>query len=217
MKNTTTSLHNIFKRYQLAIFGLTFLLCSAIFVTVASYTLQTYSTKSISILSKALTERIQPAVVFNDRTVINKMLNEFKKEYPIHSIEVLDINGNTLAKIEQKIPNDEFGLKLLDKIYFNEPVQLPITHDQQNYGQLIVYGSSSTHASFFKNVLIGLVIGFLLVLLILLWSARSSYRYLMKSIHPIVATAKRISEEKNYHLRLEDSEISEFQDRKSVV
>lgn len=212
----TISLYNVFKKYQLAIFSLTFFLCSLIFILVASYTLETYANRSITILTRALSERIQPALVFNDRTVINSMVKNFAEEYPIRSIEITNLQGKSLAKIEKNVDDYQIGLRLLDKIYFNTPVKVPIMHDQQEYGELTVYSSSSTHASFFRNIILGMSLGFFVILAILSWTSNSIYQYLMRSIKPIVKTAQTISEQKNYNIRLKNSNITEFQEINSV-
>lgn len=215
-KMHTISLHNVFKKYQLAIFSITFFLSSLIFILVASYTLETYANRSITTLTKALSERIQPALVFNDIIVIDSMVKGFAKEHPIRSIEVTNAHGESLAEIKQNIDDHQLVLRLLDKIYFNTPVKIPIVHDHQKYGELIVYSSSSTHANFFRNIILGMSLGFIIIHSILLWTANSVYQYLMKSIDPIVKTAQKISENKNYQIRLNNSEITEFQEINSV-
>ena len=99
---------------------------------------------------------------------------------------------------------------ILDNLYFSDPIRLKIQHNNQNFGELIVYGKSSTHIEFFKKIIIFLCIGFLFVLIILFWSVNSIYKYLMHSISPIAETAKIISSNKDYSLRFPNSNISEL-------
>ena len=101
----TTSLQNVFKRSQLAIFGLTFTICTIIFFVVSAYTMRTYAQQGLVILADALSERIQPAVVFNDKVTIKQILEEYAEEYPIRSINVMDQNNQRLAHIEQPQQN----------------------------------------------------------------------------------------------------------------
>jgi diguanylate cyclase len=210
MKNTTTSLHNVFKKSQLAIFGLTFFLCSVIFVLVASFTLETYATRSITVLTKALSERIQPAVVFNDKSTIDKILKNFTSEYPIRSISVTDTNGNTIAQAMQYRTAPYKLQTILDNLYFSDPIRLKIQHNNQSFGELVVYGNSSTHVEFFKKIITFLCLGFLFVLMILFWSVNTMYKYLMNAISPIANTARTISTNKDYSLRFPHSNISEL-------
>lgn len=216
MKKKATSLQHVFRKSQLAIFGLTFFLCSMIFIVVASFTLETYATRSITVLSKALSEKIQPAVVFNNKVIINTIIKDFTNEYPIRLVSVLDNHGNTISTAVQDQANTSAFQIILDKLYFNQPIKLKIHHNNQKFGEIIVYGNSSTHAEFFKKIILFLLLSFLFVLIILIWSVNSIYKYLMHSINPIVDTAARISINKNYALRFKNSEISELQEINSV-
>jgi diguanylate cyclase len=210
MKKNTTSLHNVFRKYQLAIFGLTFFLCSLIFILVTSFTLQTYATRSITILTKALSERIQPAVVFNEKATIDTILDNFCREYPIRSITVINTHGKTISQALQYQSSSLQLQDFLDNLYFSNPIKIKIEHNNQVFGELIVYGNSSTHIEFFKVIILFLSLGFLFVLIVLFWSVNSIYKYLMHSITPIVQTSKTISANKDYALRFPQSNISEF-------
>ncbi|WP_228289050.1 CHASE sensor domain-containing protein [Acinetobacter indicus] len=102
----------------------------------------------MSILSGSLAERIQPAVVFHDTYTIQKILTEYAEQYPIHSIQVIATNGEVLSTIHHHQNALPFIQYLLDWLYFREPVTVEIQHQQQNFGQLVVYGNASTHVSF---------------------------------------------------------------------
>lgn len=210
--NSITSLQQLFKRSQLAIFILTFTICTIIFAVISTYTMETYANRNLHILSEALGERIQPAVVFKDQITIAQILAEYSEQYPIRSIQVLDNQNRSLAQIKHT-ENPTFSSQvILDHLFFNQPATINIQHDQENYGKLIVYGNSSALVSFFYKLLLGLALGFLMMLAVLFWSVSTLYQHLMKSLQPIVETAQMISEEKNYQLRLADSDIQEFQE-----
>ena len=210
--NSITSLQQLFKRSQLAIFILTFTICTIIFAVISTYTMETYANRNLHILSEALGERIQPAVVFKDQITIAQILAEYSEQYPIRSIQVLDNQNRSLAQVKHT-ENPTFSSQvILDHLFFNQPATINIQHDQENYGKLIVYGNSSALVSFFYKLLLGLALGFLMMLAVLFWSVSTLYQHLMKSLQPIVETAQMISEEKNYQLRLADSDIQEFQE-----
>lgn len=174
--------------------------------------METYANRNLHILSEALGERIQPAVVFKDQITIAQILAEYSEQYPIRSIQVLDNQNRSLAQVKHT-ENPTFSSQvILDHLFFNQPAAINIQHDQENYGKLIVYGNSSALVSFFYKLLLGLALGFLMMLAVLFWSVSTLYQHLMKSLQPIVETAQMISEEKNYQLRLADSDIQEFQE-----
>lgn len=169
-----------------------------------------YAKNSLQNLSAALNERIQPAVVFNDQMTLNKILSEHTQRYSIRSIEVLSPKQTRIAFIEQQ-DLDHFSIQaLLDYLFFNHPVRLSIDHDQQNYGELVVYGNSSDLVSFFYKIVLGLIFGFILLLIAVFWSINSIYQYLMQSLSSIVSSAQEISAQKNYKLRVSSSDIQEL-------
>lgn len=207
-----TSLQHLFKRSQLAIFALTVFTCTTIFVVISAYTMEILAKQSINVLSHALSERIQPAVVFNDKVTINKILSEYSKHYPIRSIQVFDEGNHELSSITPQKNQTNSTTKLLDRLFFNVPVIVPIQHNQQYYGKLIVYGNSSNLVNFFNHILIGLIIASLLILTVLSIFVYFVYQYLMSSITPVVETARQIDQTKDYKLRLPSTPIKEIQE-----
>ena len=137
------TLHQLFTRSQLTIFALTFTICSAIFLVISTYTMHTYAKNSLTILSNAINERVQPAVVFNDQTTMRQILNEYTRLYPIRSIEITNHQNASLAHTEQQEISTFSSQAILDYFFFSQPIRLDIHHDQKSYGELIVYGNSS--------------------------------------------------------------------------
>lgn len=211
-----TSLQSLFKRSQLAIFALTFSICTIIFVVVSTYTMNTYAKQSLNILAEALSERIQPAMVFNDRMTMQQILNDYTTQYSIRSIQVLDPSNQEIASSKQVVQSFQSTQGILDHLFFQQPIQISIQHNQQYYGSIVVYGSSQSLLDFFFKILIGLCLAIILILFALLWSVRSTYQYLMQSIRPLVSTAREISEYKAYQLRLPHSNIKELQQLNDV-
>ena len=211
-----TSLQSLFKRSQLAIFALTFSICTIIFVVVSTYTMNTYAKQSLNILAEALSERIQPAMVFNDRMTMQQILSDYTTQYSIRSIQVLDPSNQEIASSKQVVQSFQSTQGILDHLFFQQPIQISIQHNQQYYGSIVVYGSSQSLLDFFFKILIGLCLAIILILFALLWSVRSTYQYLMQSIHPLVSTAREISEYKAYQLRLPHSNIKELQQLNDV-
>jgi diguanylate cyclase (GGDEF)-like protein len=208
---TPITLHQLFTRSQLTIFVLTFTICSAIFLVISTYTMNAYAKSSLNILTEALNERIQPAVVFNDRLTINQILNEYIQQYPIRAIEINAPDNSILAHAEQKDLQQFSSQSFLDHLLYSQPIYINIEHNQQNFGKLIVYGNSSELVIFFHKILLALLIGFTLLLATAYWAVNSVYQYLMQSIRMIVESAQTISVKKNYNMRVSSSDIQELQ------
>lgn len=68
----STSLHALFRKSQFTIFAITFVICSCTFATISMFTMETYAKQNLQLLSQAVIERIQPAVVFKDKGAIDQ-------------------------------------------------------------------------------------------------------------------------------------------------
>ncbi|WP_322869406.1 CHASE sensor domain-containing protein [Acinetobacter tandoii] len=158
-----TSLQSLFKRSQLAIFALTFSICTIIFVVVSTYTMNTYAKQSLNILAEALSERIQPAMVFNDRMTMQQILSDYTTQYSIRSIQVLDPSNQEIASSKQVVQSFQSTQGILDHLFFQQPIQISIQHNQQYYGSIVVYGSSQSLLDFFFKILIGLCLAIILI------------------------------------------------------
>jgi len=93
----SNSLHSVFRRSQATIFAITLIICCFTFVSISTFTMETYTKQNLNILSLAVSERIQPAVVFRDQQTISQILNEYTSQHSIRSIEVFDNQNIQLA------------------------------------------------------------------------------------------------------------------------
>lgn len=196
------SLEKVFKHSQLMIIALSFTILSVFFIYISTITLESYARQNLEILSNALSDRIQPAVVFNDQSTIQSLLHSYTQQYPIQSIHIYNQEHLEIAQIDQTLSNPPLTMSLLDQLFFKQPVEIKILHNDKHYGTLNVYGNSSRLVEFFHKIILGLIFAFLIILATMFWLAHSIYAYLLKSIEPVVSTSKRISAEKNYAIRL---------------
>ncbi|WP_324627292.1 diguanylate cyclase domain-containing protein [Acinetobacter sp. MD2(2019)] len=179
-------------------------------------TLSAYAKQSLNIFSSALNERIQPAVVFNDKSTLNQILADYIKKYPVRSITVVNADHQIMTSLTESPQSASQVEHLFDRLFFSEPIQLPIQHEEKLYGSTIVYGSSMNLVKFFLTTLIGLTCGVILILITLLFSIRINYRFILKEISLILNVAETINSNKAYYLRLPSSKIKEFQSLSNI-
>lgn len=212
----SNSLHSVFRRSQATIFAITLIICCFTFVSISTFTMETYTKQNLNILSLAVSERIQPAVVFRDQQTISQILNEYTSQHSIRSIEVFDNQNIQLANSTKSKAYYSRLQVLLDHVFLKDPVKLKIFHNNQQVGQLIIYGSSERILQFIVTILIGLAMVMLFMIIALWWSTNSTYRYIMQSMQPLTQTAQIVSDQKAYNLRFPKNNIKEFQDLNDV-
>lgn len=209
-KRSNTSLQKMFSRSQMLIFALTLSVCSLIFISLSSYTLKTYAKQSLDVFSATLSEQIQPAVIFNDRIILQQTLDNYIQQYPIRAIEVLDSQGKILTTAHKTHSEFAWMENLFNLFFFEQPVIRKIEHQNHLHGTLIVYGSANQLMSFFFQMLIFLSVGIFLILLVMMWLIHSTYQQLMHSIQPIVNTAESLNLDTDQQIRLPSSPIYEI-------
>ena len=80
-------------RFLLLLFYLFFYLCIYF-----RFTMETYAKQNLQLLSHTLLERIQPAVVFNDKITIEQILNEYTNDHSIRAIHIYDSEHHLIAQ-----------------------------------------------------------------------------------------------------------------------
>lgn len=110
--------------------------------------METYAKQNLQLLSHTLLERIQPAVVFNDKITIEQILNEYTNDHSIRAIHIYDSEHHLIAQSFKLSSQTSVLEKWFDHWFLNEPVHLTIYHHQQNVGELTLFGSSEKYCNF---------------------------------------------------------------------
>ena len=212
----STSLQQLFKKSQFTIFAITFLISTLTLVSISVLTVESSAKQSLQLISQTAAERIQPALVFNDRVTISKILIEYTNDYHIRYIGLYDQKQNLLAK-SQKDNDYYYPLQaLFDRIFLSEAIEVPVYHLGKNIGTVVVYGSSAQILSFIIKVFFGLMVGILFILFTLAKSVNSTYRFIMQSISPLIQIAHLINQQNAYNLRFPQNDIKEFNELNMV-
>lgn len=94
----STSLQTLFRKSQFTIFAITLLICTSTFVSISIFTVESYAKQNLLLISRTVSERIQPALVFSDKYAISQIIDEFTQQHSVRSIQVYDKQGHEIAK-----------------------------------------------------------------------------------------------------------------------
>ncbi len=208
---STVSLQILFRKSQFSIFAITFLICSFIFVSISIFTVQSYAKQNLVLVGKTISERIQPALVFNDVITLDQILNESTDQHSIRLIQVFNATNQRITQHAQPEEQSSILQHFFDRFFLNEAIKLPIYHHDAKVGELHVYGSSAEILKFVLKIFLGLAIGMLFIIFALWRSIHLTYQRLMQAIHPIQNIAQLVSYQKAYNLRFPPNPILEFQ------
>ncbi|WP_179999894.1 sensor domain-containing diguanylate cyclase [Acinetobacter sp. YH12239] len=211
-----TSLQSLFRRSQFLIFAITFLICTLIFASISIFTVKSYANQNLTLVSRTIAERIQPALVFQDKYTLDNILHEYTQQHSIRLIQVLDSNKVKITESSKLIDRHSELQTWFDGLFFSKPIQIDITHNGQLVGELHLFGSSQDIILFIIKICLALILGMLFMIFALWWSVNATYRHIMNSISPIIHTAQLVSQQKAYNLRFPKNDIQEFHHLNSV-
>ena len=206
----STSLQALFRKSQFTIFAITFLICSFTFATISVFTVESYAKQNLLLMSRTISERIQPALVFKDQTALSQVINEYTHQHSIRLIKVYDDQGKQISESIKNTAQHSALQNFFDHIFLKEAITLPVQHQGRVVGEVVLYGSSNEIMMFIIKIFTGLGIGMLFMIGALWWSVNSTYRHLMQSISPIIHIAQLLSSQKAYNLRFPKNDIKEF-------
>lgn len=212
----TDSLQALFRKSQITIFIITFLICTFTFISISVLTVESYAKQNLQLIGRTISERIQPALVFKDQMTLSQILDEYTHQHSIRKIQVLDQHGQKISDSVKTIEHYSGLQNLFDHFFLKDPIELPIYHHGQLVGQLIVYGSANEIMAFFFKIFIGIGFGMFFMLVALWWTINTTYKHIMQSIFPLMNIAKLVSGQKAYNLRFPPNDIKEFQDLNNV-
>lgn len=211
-----SSLQSLFRRSQFIIFAITFLICTITFTSISVFTVKSYAKQNLELISRTVSERVQPSLVFHDQTTLSSIINEYTDQHSVRLIEVNTSDGKEIAKSIKTIDHYSGLQNLLDQYFFKDPIKVKVTHNNQSVGEVLLYGSSKELLMFIIKILCALLLGMLFMLFALWWSVSATYHHIMRSISPIIQIAQLLSSQKAYNLRFPNNNIKEFNHLNSV-
>ena len=210
------SLQSLFRRSQFIIFAITFLICTITFTSISIFTVKSYAKQNLLLISRTVSERVQPALVFQDKGTMNQIIREYTQQHSIRLIEIHDAEGKLLSKSIKDIEHYSTLQNAFDWFFFHEPIHIQVDHNGTQVGEVVLYGSSNEIVIFVVKILLGLLLGMLFMVFALWWSVNATYQHIMSAISPIMHIARMVSNQKAYNLRFPENKIKEFNQLNTV-
>lgn len=122
----STSLQTLFRKSQFTIFAITLFICTSTFVTISVFTVESYAKQNLLLISRTVSERVQPALVFSDKITISQIINEYTFQHSVRLIEVYDMKGNKVAESLKNAEHYSYIQKIFDQFFLKEPIKLKV-------------------------------------------------------------------------------------------
>lgn len=214
-QHPSVSLKDIFRRSQLVMLLTSGCLLLVMVGAVTLFSIKNYAHSHVQLVSETLADRLQAALVFRDDEYIINQINSYVDHALIQSVSVYDEQGSLIVESKQTVRPYLYLQDVLDIVlYNNKTINIPIYDKRQTpvivVGSIDVLPSSQYIATFFAQVLIGMLVSLLCIMLIGFYSVRRLYRKVTDPLYPVTNIATLVQDCRAYNLRFPTSDIKEF-------
>ena len=113
----SSSLQTLFRKSQFTTFAITLFISTSTFVTISVFTVESYAKQNLLLISRTVSERVQPALVFSDRIAISQIINEYTFQHSVRLIEVYDNQGHKVAESLKNVEHYSYIQNFFDHIF----------------------------------------------------------------------------------------------------
>lgn len=204
-----TSLRRLIRRTHLKGALVIVLITSFCMIGAGMWTIGRYADMYLHLLARTLAYNVEAAMVFNDEVEVQQIIDSIAEPEGLLEAVVEDVQGTVLGVFSDQRPVSVLANRL-SSIVIEQPVVVPIVHQGQTIGRVIVRIQANTLIGF-------LAAGVLLLLLALLCSAavatvvaRRLQSRLSKPWGLLSDAMRHIAKERSFHERIPATQIAEL-------
>lgn len=173
--------------------------------------LQVYANHNLHLIARSITYTVEAAVVFDDRVAANEALALIASTEEVADAKVFNNDGEQLAHWQR---NDSGMLAHLETLVastlLDEPVNLPILHQQQKVGHIELVGQGRSLLLFLLGGLGGILLCMVLSAVIALYLSRRLLGDIVRPLRGLASVAHAARRERRFDRRVPEAPIAEL-------
>ncbi|HDS1819564.1 TPA: diguanylate cyclase [Pseudomonas putida] len=173
--------------------------------------LQVYANHNLHLIARSITYTVEAAVVFDDRVAANEALALIASVEEVADAKVFNNEGEQLAHWQR---NDSGVLAHLETqvatALLDEPVNLPILHQQQKVGHIELIGQGRSLLLFLLGGLGGILFCMVLSAVIALYLSRRLLGDIVSPLRGLASVAHAARRERRFDRRVPEAAIAEL-------
>lgn len=173
--------------------------------------LQVYANHNLHLIARSITYTVEAAVVFDDRVAANEALALIASIEEVADAKVFNNEGEQLAHWQR---NDSGLLAHLETqvatALLDEPVNLPILHQQQKVGHIELIGQGRSLLLFLLGGLGGILFCMVLSAVVALYLSRRLLGDLVRPLRGLASVAHAARRERRFDRRVPEAPIAEL-------
>ncbi|MDO4223456.1 MAG: diguanylate cyclase [Acinetobacter sp.] len=207
-KQKLLSFKSIFSRSQLGFLLISFAVFGVALASISFLTFNAYATQNLKLVGETLSDRVQPALVFQDQEYLQQSINTYVDNYPIRYIEIH--TDTEVIESKREIQSYSIVQDFLEAMIYSDALQVDVNYENKKIASLWLYPSAEQISGYLFKLLLGLFVSLSLLVVIWWYSIQRIYHTMMGALQPLIHLASVVSEQKAYNLRFDKSRIFEF-------
>lgn len=173
--------------------------------------LRVYANHNLHLIARSINYTVEAAVVFDDSAAANEALELIAKTEEVADAKVFNNDGDQLAHWQR---SDESLLGHLEvqvaTALLDEPINLPIMHQQQKVGHIELIGQGRSLLLFLLSGLGGILFCTLLSAFVALYLSRRLLGDIVRPLRGLASVAHAARRERSFDRRVPEAPIAEL-------
>jgi len=173
--------------------------------------LRVYADHNLHLIGRSINYTVEAAVVFNDKLAATEALALIASTEEVADAQVLDEQGQMLARWQRPETGLLSELEMqMAKAFLEEPISMPIVHQGQEIGSILLTGHGGSLMRFLLSGLAGIVLCTAISAWVALYLARRQLRGITGPLRSLAAVAHAARSERAFDQRVPPAAIAEL-------
>ncbi|MDF0731594.1 diguanylate cyclase [Pseudomonas entomophila] len=173
--------------------------------------LRVYANQNLHLIARSITYTVEAAVVFDDSQAANEALALIAATEEVADAKVLDNDGDLLAHWQRSDSGMLAPLEArLASLLLDEPVNLPILHQQRKVGHIELVGQGDSLLRFLLSGLAGILFCSLLSAVMAIYLSRQLFGDIVRPLRSLASVAHAARRERSFDRRVPEARIAEL-------
>ncbi|MCP1454091.1 diguanylate cyclase domain-containing protein [Pseudomonas kilonensis] len=173
--------------------------------------LRVYADHNLHLIARSINYTVEAAVVFDDAAAATEALALIASTEEVADAQVLNEHGRLLARWQRPETGLLSGLEVhIAKAFLEKPISLPIVHQGQNIGRIVLAGHGGSLLRFLLSGLTGIILCTAVSAWVALYLARRQLRAITGPLRSLAEVAHAARSERALDRRVPPAAIAEL-------
>ncbi|MCP1441790.1 diguanylate cyclase (GGDEF)-like protein [Pseudomonas sp. GGS8] len=173
--------------------------------------LRVYADHNLHLIARSINYTVEAAVVFNDKAAATEALALIASTEEVADAQVMNEQGELLARWQRPETGWLSDLEMqIARTILEKPISMPITHQGQEIGSILLTGHGESLMRFLLSGLVGIVLCTAVSAWVALYLARRQLRGITGPLRSLAVVAHAARSERAFDRRVPPADIAEL-------